>query len=160
MNDDARTLLLCYDGSEQATHAVTVTAALFPGAQTLVLNVWEPIERIVARYAVLVPFMGEELGDADRGVETEAGKLAAAGAALATQAGLTASPLTAEIETTVWGAVLDVADEVGADVIITGTRSLHGLREMVADTLSHALIQHSKLPVLAIPAAAANPAGS
>ena len=37
-----------------------------------VLNVWEPVERIVARYAVLAPFMGEELGAADDDAEAEA----------------------------------------------------------------------------------------
>lgn len=157
MNDEARTVLLCYDGSEQARHAVTVAAAMFPGARTHVLHIWEPIERIVARYAVLAPFMGEELSEADASVETESAKVAAAGAALAQEAGLVASSRTAELETTVWAAVLAVAAEIDADVIVTGTRSLHGLREMVANTLSHALIQHSPRPVLAIPSPVSEP---
>jgi nucleotide-binding universal stress UspA family protein len=46
---------------------------------------------------------------------------------------------------------LAAADELAVDVIVTGTRSLHGLREVIANTLSHHLIQHSPLPVLAIP---------
>lgn len=151
MNDEARTVLLCYDGSEQARNAVAVTAAMFPGARTEVLHVWEPIERIVARYAALAPFMGEELTDADTSVEAESAKVAAAGAALAQEAGLVAGSRTAELESTVWGAILAVAAAIDADVIVTGTRSLHGLREMVSNTLSHALIQHSARPVLAIP---------
>ena len=56
------TILLCFDGSDQSKHAIGVSGELFAGAQAHVLNVWEPVERIVARYAVLAPFMGEELG--------------------------------------------------------------------------------------------------
>ena len=61
------------------------------------------------------------------------------------------SPHTASLRTTVWEAVVELAEELDADVIITGTRSLHGVREALANTLSHALLQHSKRPVLAIP---------
>ena len=151
MTDESRTVLLCFDGSPQSEHAAKVTGLLFPDATAHVLNVWEPVERIIARYAVLAPFMGEELGEADTSVEEEATRLATNGAELLTAAGLSATPQIARLESTVWEAVLTVADSLGADVIITGTRSLHGLREVVANTLSHALIQHSPRPVLAIP---------
>ena len=151
MSAESRTVLLCYDGSPQSQHAAAVAGALFPGAHAHVLHVWEPIERIVARYAVLAPFMGEELGEADAGGEAESNKLAAAGVALASTAGLHATPYVTQLRTSVWEAVLEAADTLGADVIITGTRSLHGLREVISNTLSHALIQHSPRPVLAIP---------
>ena len=42
--------------------------------------------------------------------------------------------------------MLDAAAVLDADVIITGTRSLHGVREVIVGTLSHGLIQHSHLP--------------
>jgi len=151
VTDELPTLLLCYDGTQPAEHAVAVTGKLFPGAHVHVLNVWTPIERIIARYAALAPFMGEEVTDADEGVAAEAAKTAAHGVELAQQAGLDASPYTAELQGTVWEAVLEVASALGVDAIITGTRSLHGLREAISNTLSHALIQHSPLPVLAIP---------
>ncbi len=146
------TILLCFDGSDQSKHAVGVAGELFPGAQAHVLNVWEPIERIVARYAVLAPFMGEELGAADDSAQAESSATAAAGVELAAAAGLHASAHTARLVTTVWEAVLEVAAALDADVIITGTRSLHGVREIVSNTLSHSLIQHSPRAVLAIPA--------
>jgi nucleotide-binding universal stress UspA family protein len=113
--------------------------------------VWEPVERIVARYAVLAPFMGEELGAADESAQQESTATASAGAELANAAGLHATARTARLTSTVWEAVLDAADELGADVVVTGTRSLHGVREIVSNALSHSLIQHSPRPVLAIP---------
>jgi nucleotide-binding universal stress UspA family protein len=144
-------VLICYDGSDRAANAIAVTASLFPGAQAHVLNVWEPMERIVARYSALGPYLGEGIGEADAGIEREAGDLAAAGAKLASDAGLVATPHSAKLRTSVWEAVVHASDELDVDAIITGTRSLHGVREALSNTLSHALLQRSERPVLAIP---------
>ena len=76
MSDEPSTVLLCYDGSPQAEHAAEVAGRLFPGAHAHVLYVWEPVERIIARYSVLAPFMGEEVGAADADVEAEAAPVA------------------------------------------------------------------------------------
>jgi len=149
-------VLICYDGSDHAAHAIAVTATLFPGAQAHVLNVWEPMERIVARYAALGPYLGEGAGDADTGIADEAAGVAAAGAKLASDAGLVATAHTAPLRATVWEAVTGAASELKVDAIITGTRSLHGVREALSNTLSHALLQHSDLPVIAIPTPATN----
>lgn len=151
---EVRTVLICYDGSDRAQHAIAVTATLFPGAHAHVLNVWEPLERIVARYAAIGPYLGEGIGEADAGIETDAAALAAAGAKLAEDAGMQATPHAASLRTTVWEAVVGLAEELDVDAIITGTRSLHGVREALANTLSHALLQHSMRPVLAIPTSA------
>ena len=151
---EVRTVLICYDGSDRAQHAIAVTATLFPGAHAHVLNVWEPLERIVARYAAIGPYLGEGIGEADAGIETDAAALAAAGAKLAEDAGMQATPHAASLRTTVWEAVVGLAEELDVDAIITGTRSLHGVREALANTLSHALLQHSRRPVLAIPTSA------
>jgi nucleotide-binding universal stress UspA family protein len=144
-------VLICYDGSDRAAHAITVTATLFPGADAHVLNIWEPMERIVARYSAIGPYLGEGVEDADTGIEHDANELAAAGAKLAGDAGLVATPHSAELRTSVWEAVVHAADQLNVDAIVTGTRSLHGLREALSNTLSHALLQHSGRPVLAIP---------
>ena len=151
VTDEFRAVLICYDGSERAAHAVAVPATLFPGAHAHVLNVWEPLERMVARYSALGPYLGEGIGEADAGIETESASVAATGAKLANDAGLHATPHTASLRTTVWEAVLEVAEALDVDAIITGTRSLHGMREVLSNALSHALLQHSMRPVLAIP---------
>ena len=151
MTGELRTVLICYDGSDRAQHAITQTATLFPGAHAHVLNVWEPLERVVARYAALAPYLDEVIADADADLDADASSLAAAGAKLANDAGLDATPHTASLRTTVWEAVVELAETLDVDAIITGTRSLHGVREALSNTLSHALLQHSSRPVLAIP---------
>jgi len=151
VSDERCTLLICYDGSPAADHAAEAAGKLFPGARAHLLYVWEPVERIIARYAVLAPFMGEQVGAVDADVEAEAGRVAAAGVEIASRGGLEATPCTAQLQSTVWEAVLATAEKLAAGVIVTGTRSLHGVREVIANTLSHHLIQHSQRPVLAIP---------
>jgi nucleotide-binding universal stress UspA family protein len=144
-------ILICYDGSERAAHAIAVSASLFPGAEAHVLNVWEPMERIVARYSAVGPYIGDGIGEADAGIEKDAKELASAGAKLATDAGLVATGHTVPMRSTVWEAVCNAAEELDVDAIVTGTRSLHGVREALANTLSHSLLQHSRRAVLAIP---------
>jgi len=151
VTDDAPTVLVCYDGSERAAHAIAVTAKLFPGASAHVLNVWEPIERIVARYAALGPYFGDGVGEADVGLESDAASVAAAGAKIASDAGLNATPHTATLRTSVWEAVVEAADELNVDAIVTGTRGLHGVREVLSNTLTHALMQNSSRPVVGVP---------
>ena len=148
------TLLLCYDGSAPATHAIAVAGHIFPGATAKVVHVWEPVEHIVARYAALAPYLGEQITEADADAERESSLVAQEGAKHAKAAGLAASAHNVTLATTVWEAVIVASSELGADVIVTGTRSLRGVREMLAGTLSHALVQHSEVPVLAIPSPA------
>ena len=84
MNTKARhtlaSILICYDGSDRAAHAIAVTAELFPGAQAHVLNVWEPMERIVARYSAIGPYIGGGIGEADTGIEADSNEMAKTGA--------------------------------------------------------------------------------
>jgi nucleotide-binding universal stress UspA family protein len=147
------TLLICYDGSDRAKNAIQVAARLFPGAHARVVHVWEPVEHIVARYAVLAPNLGEGVDQADKGVEAESVTLAQEGANLAAAAGLAATAHTETLKSSVWEAVIESSGALDVDLIVTGTRSLHGVQELLVGTLSHALLQHSQTPLLAIPMA-------
>ena len=43
-------ILLCYDGSPGAKHAIEEAGALFPGHEVVVLHVWSPIALVLSRY--------------------------------------------------------------------------------------------------------------
>lgn len=152
MSGQAPHLLICYDASDRAKHAIEVAGRLFPGATATVLHVWEPVEHIVARYSVLAPYLGEQVDEADAGAERDSHSVAQEGAELATQAGLQATAESTTLQVSVWQAVIETANQLEPDVVITGTRSLHGIQELLVGTLSHALLQHCHVPVLAIPA--------
>jgi nucleotide-binding universal stress UspA family protein len=84
--------------------------------------------------------------------EQEAFALATEGAELASSAGFAATPRGVAAGSD-WEGVLDLADEIDASVIVTGTRGLSGVRQLVEGSLTHALLRHSRRPVLAIPPA-------
>lgn len=46
--------------------------------------------------------------------------------------------------------ILEYAAETGADLIVIGSRGLSGVREFVLGSVSHHVVQHSKVPVLVI----------
>jgi nucleotide-binding universal stress UspA family protein len=50
-----------------------------------------------------------------------------------------------------WRAVVDVADEVDASVIVVGSRGLSGPREAIEDSVPHEIATHAHRPVLVVP---------
>ena len=158
---DSGPILICYDRSEDARRAIKSAADLFPGRKTIVLHVWSPVAVIASAYGAfgsLPAYNDEELQNA-------ALKIGEEGAALATEAGLDARPESAEC--TFDGtshAILEVADEYEAAVIVMGARGLSPFKSFLLGSVSHGVVQHAHRPVLVIPppvreARAAAPAG-
>ena len=80
----------------------------------------------------------------------EAASTAEAGARYARGAGLLADAR-AEVVAPTWEGVVEVADEIGAAVIVMGSRDLNGARELFEGSLSHQVAQHAGQPVLIVP---------
>ena len=149
MNNGRPTLLLCYDGSPYARHAVKEAGRLFPGAEAVVLNVWVPVERVAAAFpaAALTAYSD---GVDDVALE-EASDVAHHGAELAERAGFRSCERVVQMGSGVSETVEAAADECGADIIVTGARGIGGVHELFSGSLSHQLIRDSRKPVLAIP---------
>lgn len=47
-------------------------------------------------------------------------------------------------------AILEYADSTGADLIVLGSRGLSGIKEFMLGSVSHSVVQHSKVPVLVV----------
>jgi nucleotide-binding universal stress UspA family protein len=161
-------VLLCYDGSDTARRAIERTGHLLGGGEALVLTVWESLGSAILRHT---PSGTTELGRDVKGIAEDvvdeldtstaeaAGTTAAEGAALATAAGFDARPLARRAlaraaeraEVTVWRAVLNAADEEGAEVIVLGSRGRSGVKSMVLGSVSYGVIHNSRRPVLIVP---------
>ena len=78
-------ILVCYDGSEGARHAIRTVGELFPGRNTIVLHAWSPVAIICAAYGGAVRLASYDDETLQR---VEATKVAQAGCGLANETGL------------------------------------------------------------------------
>lgn len=144
-------ILLCYDRSDGSRHAIETAARLFPGHTAIVLHIWSPVAIMASVYGggVLMPVYD------DSALQEAAATVAEEGVALATGAGLSAQAQTTEsaYEGT-WHAILEVADECDAGIIVLGARGLSTFKSIVLGSVSHGVAQHARRPVLIVPPAA------
>ena len=149
------TVLIAYDGSEVSQTAVRQAAALFPGQPAVVMTVWEPG---MAAMAVGPPdALGmstlpdpETMATVDRVQGEHAATVAANGAELARSLGLAAQPRAVPDDVDVARTLVEVAQELGAGVIVVGSHGISGLRSRLLGSVARKLIEHADLPVLVI----------
>jgi nucleotide-binding universal stress UspA family protein len=148
-------ILIAYDGSENARHAIDWAGELFPGRHAVVLYAWEPVEGVAARHGGIGSTAGlsaaGSLRDADAWGHDAAVRVAAAGAELARAAGLDAEARVEQGALPVWELIVRAADEVGASLVVLGSRGLRGLRSLVLGSVSHQVAHHAHQSVVVVP---------
>jgi nucleotide-binding universal stress UspA family protein len=144
-------ILIAYDGSDDAQAAIDRAAQLFKGESATVLTVWERFIDIVTRAGAGMPVGEVDYETLDRNYEDQARQRAEDGAERARRAGLDAQPRTGAREHTVATTILTTADDLGADVIVIGTRGLTGLKSLLLGSVSHAVLQHADRTVIVVP---------
>ena len=140
-------VLICYDGSESAHRAIDEAARLLARHDAVVLDVGPPITAAesLATLSPVVPGQAfEDLNAAD------AAQIARAGVERARRAGFVAAARS-EVAAPTWEAIVDVADELDASVIVLGTRAYHGLREAFRGSTAHEVAEHAGRPLLIAP---------
>jgi nucleotide-binding universal stress UspA family protein len=143
-------LLVCYDGSEDASNAIRRAGALFPGRRALVVTVWQP-----TAVPSSLGFAGETAGvvnfvELDRAAAEAGGRLADEGVRIARQAGLIAAPVAVEGTGPVWKTIVEIADRDDAATIVMGSRGLSGLRALLLGSVSSAVVHHADRPTLIV----------
>ena len=152
MPADTTVVLIAFDGSPAAQRAVHYASRFLSVGRAIVLTVWAPIHR----GADPVPFDLDGPPDPPDTDEmdialAEAQRVNAAGVELARRAGLPAEPMCAAQSATVWGSIIDAADDVDADLIVTGTRAITGLRSLVQSSVADHVLRRGHRPVLIVP---------
>jgi nucleotide-binding universal stress UspA family protein len=166
--ESRRPSVLCYDGSEFAGRAIERSAQILGGGPAIVLTVFESVGSALLRHAPSEKTgLGREfreisedvVNELDAGAARRAEATAGEGAEAARAAGFDAQPLvrralsrTAERDTaTIWRAVLDVADEHEASVLVVGARGASALGSALLGSVSYGLVHNSPRPVLVVP---------
>jgi nucleotide-binding universal stress UspA family protein len=139
-------ILICYDGSGEAKHAIAVAASLFGDRDAVVVDVG-PLEEVAESFAAA----GSGAADLDRAAYDGALARAEKGAELARAAGFRAQAR-AEVNAPTWLGITETADEVDAAAIIVGSRSLSRLRRAFEGSVSNDVVEHARRPVLVVPA--------
>lgn len=144
-------ILIAYDGSEDARAAIEYAAGHLRQEPVTILSVWEPFLVQLRRYpladvALLAPQRSEEE------MRALAERNAEEGAELARAAGLTEVIARAEVGSeAVWRTIVEVADEIDASVIVTGSRGLNVVKSMLLGSVSNHVLHHASRPTLVIP---------
>ncbi len=151
-------ILVCYDGSVDAQAAIDRAAALMPGAGAVVLVIWESLLETMTRNGSLGMGLGmvSAYGDDDVDVTIKQAALdtATEGVQRAVSAGLVAHPRVANRDMDITAAILSVAVDVDADVIVLGTRGRGGVKSVMLGSVSQSVLHHADRPVLVVPSAA------
>lgn len=146
-------IVLCYDGSGSAKHAITTAHALVGQSPALLLHVWQP----PAAFLGPDPFGGIEMWSGPQVAELEAmateraNRTVEYGVELARDGGFTVEGRLERSASTVWRTILDVAEEVDAQLVVAGARGLSPVQSLLLGSVSGALIHHSKRPMLIVP---------
>ncbi|MDO9407142.1 universal stress protein [Patulibacter sp.] len=145
-------VLIAYDGSANADHAIDVAGALLGGGPAEVVHAWEPVSSAAARSAVYA------IAYDDTGVLLEreralAAETAEAGVARARAAGFEATGSARSGSGPLWQTIVERAEDLRPRLIVMGTRGLTGVRSALAGSVSHHVASHADVPVLTVPLA-------
>jgi nucleotide-binding universal stress UspA family protein len=149
----AAPLILCYDGSPDAKHAIERAGELLQPRGALVLTVWLP-----------TPTLGPGLGttntvnfaELDRAAADAAARIAEEGVRIARDAGLEAEPLAVKGAAPVWHTIVETADCHDTAAIVMGSRGLTAFRAMLLGSVSDGVVHHAGRPTFVIHGASAH----
>jgi nucleotide-binding universal stress UspA family protein len=156
MDEDARPVVVAFDGSAESHAAVTAAASLFRGRPLVVVSVWEPGMAMAAQptpdptglaYPLPDP---EQIAIVDRIQSEHAASRAEAGATLARGLGAEAEALAVPDGGDVAETVDAIAGQREAAAVVVGSRGLGGVKSRLLGSTSRRLLHDSRRPVLVV----------
>ncbi|HTU95199.1 MAG TPA: universal stress protein [Solirubrobacteraceae bacterium] len=145
-------VLICYDGSPSAQRALSVAASSLDGAPMVLLNIWNPPQRVLAdSFGLSESDHGPTYRELEDLATRRAAEILAEGEA---EAQLRGFPVTTRQEcnrSSIWQTILAVADEVDASLIVAGTHGSTAVQSGLLGSVSNALVHHAHRPVLLVP---------
>lgn len=156
MTDDARPVILAFDGSDASHEAARAAASLFHGRVVLVVSVWEPGLAMVTMSTPdttgisYTPPTPEQIEAVDRAQHDHAAAAAHAGAALVRKLGGTAEALPVAEGLSVAETVIAIAEERDAAALVVGSRGLGAVRSRLLGSTSRKILHDTLRPVLVV----------
>jgi nucleotide-binding universal stress UspA family protein len=151
-----RPILLAYDGSEDAKHAISTAGELLRGPAVVVHVYATPLPATAAMPGpgialAIDPAVTVELEDQAR---EQADSVVREGVQLARAAGFNPEPelIPGDGVHAVWNAIVTVAEQRDVSVIVIGHRHLSWIEDKLLGSVDSGVVKHSAWPVLVVPA--------
>jgi len=145
-------VLFCFDGSDGSRGAMRAAAQLIDRpADAVVITVWESLATRLALSGAFAAGLTTGDSEVDTEEESFAKSVAEEGARKASDHGYNARAMTSESFEGIPKAILDVADELSARLIVCGQRGRGVLRAALLGSVSHTLASHARHPILIAP---------
>jgi len=146
-------ILIAYDGSASASHAITAAGEILGHGPATVVHVWDPPANFLPAdpYGGLTTWSPEQVQELESVARDRANRIVEEGVTLARKVGFAADGRLERAIAAPWRAILEVADEVDAQLIVVGARGLPAVESVMLGAVSNAVVHHTHRPVLVIP---------
>ena len=134
------------DGSAGAVRAVqwAISLARRTGAEIVAVHVGQPILNEAAAYGFVPPVAVPDWQDQVRALFQEEWCLPLRKSGVTFRTVFEEGPAGPQL--------VEIAEREGAGLIVTGTRGLGPIREVILGSVSHYVVQHADVPVVVVPA--------
>jgi nucleotide-binding universal stress UspA family protein len=148
-------VLICYDGSPSAKRAIAVAQATLATGHVILLHIWEsPVAVLADAFSDSGIAPGPPIQELNRIATERARTIAEEGQEFARAQGLAVELRVERDVASAWRTILDVADEIDADLIVVGTRGHAAVQSDLLGSVSGAVVHHSTRPVMVVPGTA------
>jgi nucleotide-binding universal stress UspA family protein len=144
-------IVICYDGSDSAKRSLAVAQRVLGDKPAVLLHIWNSPDRVSA------DAFGIREDDKPSYEELEASALSRAheildeGKSLADRLGIAVTPRDERNRTSVSETILEVADELNAELIVAGTHGTTAVQTGLLGSVSNTLVHKARRPVLVVP---------
>jgi len=147
-------ILLCFDGSGPARHALEHCAALLAPAPALVVYAWLALSHLLL-WSPVFPAPGpleEPASEIDEACRDAGRRVLDEGVAVARRAGFRAEPVLVESRHGAWRTITALADERDARLIVVGSHGISPITSALLGSVAAGVVHHATRPVLVVPA--------
>ena len=144
-------IVICYDGSASAKRSLAVAERVLGHEPAVLLHVWSPPDRMAADAFAIRDDDTPTYDQLEASARERAHEVLGEGKSLAEELGFAVTPRDERSPSSVSDTILEIADELDADLIVAGTRGTTAVADQLLGSVSNTLVHHARRPVLVVP---------